>query len=134
MAGAANIASTAVYTNTGNISVTNATAKTSFIGGIIGQTLTPINGAKCYCDLAASNLANVGMIMGTPRADATLATKCHVGGQIAKTLFENGDGEIVPEPLPINEGNYFNYIYGGETAWTGTDYDGCEYLSVAPTL
>ena len=134
MAGAANIASTAVYTNTGNISVTKATATTSFIGGIIGQTLTPINGAKCYCDLAAPNLANVGMIMGTPRADATLAKDCHVGGQIAKTLFENGDGEIVPEFLPINEGNYFNYIYGGTTTWEGTDYDGCKYLSVAPTL
>ena len=130
------IKSGVVLTNTGNITVEGCslTDASTWVGGIVATTLVPINGAKCYCDLAAPNLTNVGMIMGTPRADATLATKCHVGGQIAKTLFENGDGEIVPEFLPINEGNYFNYIYGGETAWTGTDYDGCKYLSVAPTL
>ena len=127
------IDSAAQLTNTGNISITNidAPADKVFVGGVLGDTLSPINGAKSFCAIAANDLTNVGWIMGTPRAAATLATNCAVGGYVSK--WHDEDEKFVETLMVDNE--FHNYIYGNgaNTDWAGTNnYDGCTYLSAKP--
>ena len=127
------IDSAAQLTNTGNISITNidAPADKVFVGGVLGDTLSPINGAKSFCAIAANDLTNVGWIMGTPRAAATLATNCAVGGYVSK--WHDEDEKFVETLMVGNE--FHNYIYGNgaNTDWAGTNnYDGCTYLSAKP--
>ena len=132
----ANIASGVVLTNVGNVTVSGIDVKaaSTFVGGVIGSTTTAVTGAKCYCNVSAPGITNTGMIIGDPRGETPMVTNAHLGGNIALEMGENSELELVPILLPVDDSNYFNYIYGGETAWTGTDYDGCKYLPVAPTL
>ena len=72
------------------------------------------------------------MIVGNPRGETPMVKNAHLGGNIALEMGENSELELVPILLPVDDSNYFNYIYGGTTTWTGTDYDGCQYLPVKP--
>ena len=131
-AGAVN--SDAQLTNTGDISISGIDVpnETVFVGGIVGDTLSPIAGAQSYCTITTENLTNVGWIMGTPRAAATLATNCKVGG---KTLGEYDTEDEVYVEITISDENFFNYIYGGTTDWSGvSNYDGCSALSSKPAI
>ena len=124
--------SDAQLTNTGNISVTNidVPAASAFVGGVLGDTLSPITGAQSYCEILAVGLTNVGWIMGTPRAEATLATNCKVGG-LAYGDYDSAD-EFYKQ-IPITNENFYNYIYGGTTDWSGVEnYDGCSLLTAEP--
>ena len=125
-----------MLTNVGNVTVSGIDVKaaSTFVGGVIGSTTTAVTGAKCYCNVSAPGITNTGMIIGDPRGETPMVTNAHLGGNIALEMGENSELELVPILLPVDDSNYFNYIYGGETAWTGTDYDGCKYLPVAPTL
>ena len=140
--------------NTGNITITNVTNKNvagSYVGGIVGKTAAKTTNAQSYCDISAVGYENTGMIMGIPRADATLASTCKLGGRIAtangedgKPFFrtlaaavdgsngtENADGsvtELLPEYVM-----FYDVIYGGTTQWAeGSTYDGCTYLTQIP--
>ena len=131
-AGAVN--SDAQLTNTGKISVTNidVPAASAFVGGVLGDTLSPISGAQSNCEILAVGLINVGWIMGTPRAAATLATNCKIGG----TAYGDYDDEDEAyKEYTLDESNFYNYIYGGTTDWTGVEnYDGCTALAAKPTI
>ena len=127
--------------NTGDIVVENLVLNTLpaervWIGGIYGYTPSTITGAKSYCNIQAVGYTNVGMISGSPRTDAILAKDCYVGGTISTESEEKensaGDIEMLPKVENITAENYYEYIYGGTTAWAGTDYDGCQFLSVKP--
>ena len=134
MSKAPTIKSGVVLTNTGNITVSDCTLTdaNTFVGGIVGKTATAIAGAQSYCTILAVGLTNVGWIMGTPRAAATLATNCKVGG-LAYGDYDEED-EYYKE-IPISEKNYFDYIYGGTTDWSGVDkYDGCTLLESKPAI
>ena len=90
--------------------------------------------------------------MGSPRIEESVtgegdkavttaaikAINCKVGGTICKTTEEKEDSEGTLKPTPIvvtiAADNFQDYIYGGDTEWAGTDYDGCSFLSVAPTI
>ena len=126
------IDSAAQLTNTGNISITNidAPADKVFVGGVLGDTLSPINGAQSYCEILAVGLTNVGWIMGSPRAAATLATNCKIGG----TAYGDYDeADEFYKKIPIEGGNFHNYIYGGTTDWSDvSNYDGCSVLTAKP--
>ena len=120
-------------------------------GGIVGKTIAKTTNAKCYCEIDAVGYANTGMIMGIPRADATLASNCQLGGKIATTNGEDGkpffrtlvdvvdgsngtenaDGsEIVLLPEYVM---YYDVIYGGTTEWAeGATYDTCTLLTQKP--
>ena len=120
--------------NTGDISISGIDVPNdkAFVGGIVGDTLSPIAGAQSYCTILAVGLTNVGWIMGTPRAEATLATKCKVGG-LAYGDYDEEDEFY--KKIPISDKNYFDYIYGGTTDWgTSTNYDGCTPLESKPTV
>ena len=130
----ANIASGVVLTNVGNVTVSgiDVAAASTLVGGVIGSTTTAVTGAKCYCNVSAPGIINTGMIIGNPRGETPMVKDAHLGGNIALEMGENSELELVPILLPVDDSNYFNYIYGGTTTWEGTDYDGCQYLPVKP--
>jgi hypothetical protein len=141
--------------NVGNITVVRPEGSASAynIGGIIGTSTGSISGVESYCNIEAIGLNDqyVGMIKGAPRATTTtdtegtttttfnIVTNCKLGGRIATTTSttEDSDGNTVTGPswIEITADNFYNYIYGGTTDWTGVEnYDGCSFLSVAPTI
>ena len=132
---------TAKYINTGNIVFTgtagskNGVAGTCWIGGIVGVSENAtIDNAEVHCSIQNGESKDYGFITGVARSTTVLATNCKIGGVI---LGEWDDEDQVYEETKINSSNYHNFIYGSgkNTDWTGTDnYDGCSYISVAPTL
>ena len=138
--GISGAASEATLVNTGDIAITD-TAKipaTNGFGGIVGVTTGTIKGAKAHFTLEKSKnvAANVGFITGSARSATVTASECAIGGRIL-TGWDDSDTEPEPIYTKLNTGNYYNYIYGSGNAtdWTGTDnYDGCTYISSAPTL
>ena len=83
----------------------------------------------------------------TTNARTAVVRDCKVGGEIIfsqvinRTEDTDAGGEtIVTETITNTPGvltadNWFNYIYGGTTDWSGvTGYDGCERLTAAPTF
>ena len=139
--------------NVGNITVVRPEGSTSVynIGGIKGTCSGSISGAESYCDIEAIGLGdqNIGMIKGQPRVVVTTAedntttsevravSNCKLGGRIAvaTSSTEDSDGNSVSviDWNVISADNFYNYIYGGTTDWTGVEaYDGCSFLSVAP--
>ena len=134
--------------NTGNITVTKAPAST-YVGGIKGYSVTSLDGSKVYCDIFAKDCTYVGIVTGRPRVvEETVvnyATNCQVGGKIATTeSFKktwDDDTEdyiegVSPDWVELDGTNYFSYIYGGATDWSGVTpaYDGCSWLSEKPTV
>lgn len=141
--------------NVGKITVVRPQDSTStyHIGGIIGISTGSVSGVESYCDIEAIGLGdqNIGMIKGQPRVVATTeedgsitntvraALNCKLGGRIAvaTSSTEDADGNSVSviDWNVISADNFYNYIYGGTTDWTGVDaYDGCSFLSVAPEV
>ena len=72
---------------------------------------------------------------------------CKVGGEMifSQTITEHTDVDASGDPITtvtvtntpgvLTADNWFNYIYGGTTDWSGvTGYDGCERLTAAPTF
>ena len=135
-------------TNTGNITVKkpeDAKYSTAYVGGAVAQMLATGTGAKAYCDIQAVDFTNVGMITGAARSATVVASNCEVGGRIATTESEkktwDDDAEdyivaVTPDWNSISNDNYFSYIYGGTTDWSGVTpaYDGCSWLSEKPTV
>ena len=110
-------------------------ASTNVLNGVFVDyygSQTPVSGVASYCSILAVGLTNVGWIMGSPRAAATLATNCKLGG----TAYGDYDDEDeFYKKIPIDKDNFYNYIYGGTTDWTGVDnYDGCSTLASKPTI
>ena len=111
---------------------------TNGVGGIVGRSLGTISNAKVHCLVEAVGAPNVGMITGSERTEATLVSNCEIGGTICTTSEEKEttDGSVskVPVAVEITADNFYEYIYGGTTAWEGTNYDGCSFLPVKPTI
>ena len=130
-----------------------APEKSMQIGGIVGFITSGVvlTNAICHCNLFAENayserdiegtkyINSVGFISGVLRdANTPQLLNCKVGGTISTTTEEkeSSDGSVstVPKVVEITADNFQDYIYGGTTAWEGTDYDGCSFLSVKPTI
>jgi hypothetical protein len=122
---------------TGTPGVKNDVPGTAYVGGIMGRsTDASITNAESYCNINAAKADYAGMITASPRSATVLANGCKIGGTInLMTTGENSEGEITTEvrEIAITESNFKDYIYGGSTAWEGTDYDGCSFLSSVPT-
>lgn len=116
------------------------------IGGVIGSNTAQFINGEAYCSIKAIGYSNVGMVMGSSRVETVAedgattysrVTNCKLGGRIAKAGKESADGgsELNPDWIDIDATNFIDYIYGGDTQWAdGTDYDGCSFLSVEPTI
>ena len=97
-------------TNTGDvICATISDTANTFIGGLVGATTAPINGARCYCDIIALNGAKVGFITGSPYSETINSTNCHIGGKIATTLDVIEDG---PAWTLLDDWLFIDFIYG----------------------
>ena len=126
--------------NIGDINVTGTFNGVVYIGGICAGSSSAgsITNAKCYCNIYSSNYP-AGFIFGTERSTTCKAINCAVGGKIATTTtkYEDSDGIEVFAPLwvELSDTNFFDYMYGGTTDWTGVEnYDGCSFLSVVPEV
>jgi tetrahydromethanopterin S-methyltransferase subunit D len=99
------------------------------VSGIIGSMKAPIEGAQCFCKINAPKYtAQQGMLSGRARAAASvLYTNAKVGGTLV-TSFDSSDFREITADL--DDSNFFDYIYGGNTDWTGNDtHDGCTCIS-----
>ena len=116
--------------NIGTLTSTKNEAATT-VGGIVGATTSFITNCKSHCDVAALD-CTFGMITATSRSETTLVKDCEVGGSfLGKYISEEDEYETTT----IKESNYYKYIYGGTTDWTGVEaYDGNTYLSTKPTV
>ena len=116
--------------NIGTLTSTNAEAATT-VGGIVGMTTSFTTNCKSHCVIEALD-CTFGMITATSRSETTLVKDCEVGGSfIGKYISEEDEYETTA----IKESNYYKYIYGGTTDWTGVEaYDGNTYLSTKPTV
>ena len=137
--------------NTGNIIIVGeigGITDASYIGGIIGYTEEPIVNSTAYCSISALGFTNVGWITGFSRGTHTLknsegkdytaeviAKNCKIGGNVIEVEVDVEDESKTEKVTPITEENFYNYIFGGTTDWTGVEnYDGCTYLETKPTI
>ena len=124
--------------NTGNITIIGeigGITDASYIGGIIGYTEEPIINATAHCKISAPDY-NVGWITGVARVqDAVVAKDCKIGGNVSVIEIDPEDETKKEKLTPITADNFYNYIFGGTTDWTGVEnYDGCTYLETKPTI
>ena len=121
--------------NLGKVTCTGsvATPANVMVGGIAANTLSPINGAKAYCEMDVNSGYASGWITGASRVTtAPTAVNCHVGGY--KMVYDQMDEEMKESPV-FGTDDYFIHIYGSgvNTDWSGTtNYDGCQFLSANP--
>ena len=148
--------------NIGDIEVNLEKAYTSVaVCGIAGMLESGMEIKNCeqYSNLKAMGYTGkVKAIIGDPRQEysettstndkgeevvtktlAVIVNGCKLGGTITTemTTHENSAGETVTEPkvVTIDESNFFDYIYGGETAWQDEwNYDGCSVLTAQPVF
>ncbi|MBR1961700.1 MAG: hypothetical protein IKA26_01935 [Alistipes sp.] len=141
--------------NTGNITFTGdyGTANSS-IGGIIGygSGQGTVENCKQYGDILVypektptdtKYAAVTGMIAGSTRIEAVgkstartaVVRNCYLGGRVAVNCVTgtdaNGDETTLPDWKNITAGNFSEFIYRG---MNGTEADGCQHLTAAPTL
>jgi hypothetical protein len=132
-------------TSIGKITIENATIAgaegTTRIGGIWGHCPSVTDGCTSVCEIKVIGVptAQVGMFAGSARSTTSLATNSKIGGMIATTTEsqEEADGTLSIAPVwnILDESNFFDYMYGTGTNWTGVEnYDGCSFLSVVPTI
>ena len=127
--------------NLGNLVCTGTfgseTAQYNGIGGIVGYTDSIIENAESYCSINAPKVA-AGMITGSSRSATVIAKSCKVGGAfIENVIGEDADGNstTIETEMKLDATNWMDYIYGSIPTWEeGTDYDGCSFLTVKPTI
>ena len=137
---------TAHYVNTGKLVLSGSTGSKNgvrgplYMGGIVGlSTNSSVENAEVHCTIEAVEDGDLGMIFGTPRSETVVAKNCKIGGVIRTvSTYENSQGDTVTglhdNPV-ITAENFHEHIYAGTTDWSGvTDYDGCSFLSVKPTI
>ena len=124
--------SNAIY-NFGDIECTGEVNKSkgNRIGGIYGQTNRTFANCHVYFTMMASGYSHVGMLTGCERTSSVIGSDCSVGGQLATYNIEDEEYEYET----IKSSNFYKYLYGGTTDWTGVDnYDNCTLLTEKPTL
>ncbi len=148
--GCLNTTSTGSITVAGDCGLTDAAL---MVGGLVGNIKETYaigyfaKDCKVYADIKILNETNtkIAMITGSARATNKIALNCEVGGRIARTESEkktwDDDAEdyivgVTPDWIELDGTNYFSYIYGGKTDWSGVTpaYDGCSWLSEKPTV
>ena len=123
--------------NTGDIVLMHdiPDGNTYYVGGAFGKMpAKSIKDIQCYATITKGKSANFGFISATPRDATHKIVGGGIGGKFIKE-WDDSDGELVAKTTSITDSNFYNYIYGGSTDWTGVDdYDGCEYLTSKPEV
>ena len=115
----------------GNV-LCNGTCKGKYhVGGVIGETNKSFANGVVFGNLEVMDEQGAGMLTATPRSESIVVSNFKVGGCVR--IFNALDEGYVTTSL--NADNFYNYLYGGSTDWTGaTDYDGCTYISALPAV
>ena len=118
----------------GTLTVSDAIGQASpLIGGIVGSTVNSVLTSYAYCSIV-TELTKRGWIMGTARSQTIQAQNCHLGA-MPELVYDEALDSWGPGPAKFNQSNFFNYIYGGTTDWTGVEnYDGCQLLNSAEEI
>ena len=124
---------------TGDAGIKNDVPGISYVSGILGESVNVgVTNAEVYCTINAPKADYAGFVIASPRSETVIAKDCKIGGAItALETITDASGDTVTElkTKTLSASDYFNYIYGGTTAWgDDSNYDGCTFLSVAPTL
>ena len=130
--------------NTGDVEVSAdyGASSTAYIGGISGSANIIFANAESFCKIQAFQVKDnelikytgVGHAIGSARSATVIAKNCKIGGTLVGD-YDIEEDEYIIEKLSAS--NFHNHIYGSgkSTDWSGTDnYDGCSYISVAPTI
>ena len=130
--------------NTGDLEVSAGygASSTAYVGGISGSANIIFGNAESFCKIQAFQVegdelikyTGVGHIIGNSRSATIIAKNCKLGGTLISD-YDIENEEYDTEKLSAS--NFHNHIYGSgkNTDWSGTDnYDGCSYISVAPTI
>jgi hypothetical protein len=116
--------------NIGDLVSTDNVATTT-LGGIVGMTTSFITNCQSHCRIA-THLCTFGIITAAKRTDTTLVKNCQVGGVVISEYDEDEDVYIEAK---LSSSNYYKYIYGGTTDWSGVEgYDGNTLLPTKPTV
>ena len=116
--------------NIGEMVSTDNVATTT-VGGIAGMTTSFITNCQSHCRIA-THLCTFGVITAAKRTETTLVKNCQVGGVVISEYDEDEDEYIETK---LSSSNYYKYIYGGTTDWSGVEgYDGNTLLSTKPTI
>ena len=116
--------------NIGELVSTDNVATTT-VGGIAGMTTSFITNCQSYCRIATLH-CTFGIITAAKRTETTLVKNCQVGGVVISEYDEDEDEYIEAK---LSSSNYYKYIYGGTTDWSGVEgYDGNTLLSTRPTV
>jgi len=107
--------------NKGDI-IVNATKGEStsiYVSGFVNSMITTLTNASCFSNVLAPGYTNVGMLTDAAYSTDLNFTDCKVGGSILK-----GD---MTAATPLNNGNFFEYIYGSGNPTTKPDAGVCAY-------
>ena len=116
--------------NIGELVSTDNVATTT-LGGIAGMTTSFITNCQSHCRIATQH-CTFGIITAAKRTETTLVKNCQVGGVVISEYDEDEDEYIEAK---LSSSNYYKYIYGGSTDWSGVEgYDGNTLLSTTPTV
>ena len=115
----------------GTPGIKEGVAGTSRVGGVIASSLAPISNVECYCTISALTANHVGMIVGTPREGAVVATNCKVGGTI---LGEYNIEDEEYKTTTLDASNYYNHIYSTPIEQSVAEADGCSALTTKPVV
>ena len=102
-------------TNIGKITCTGAHTDNTYIGGLVGRSVTGFCNGLAFCEIEALNYPNVGMLTGSAYSteEATAFTNCHAGGQVTvKSYFNEDQDDYVPQTNTLTKDNYRIYIFG----------------------
>ena len=123
------------FTNTGDINILCELAENNgwLVGGCVGKSVENkgLTNIQCFCTFNTKAAQYAGFLIGTPRTSSIKVTSGAVGGNC---MIYNTEDETY-KLSKLTKEDYFNYIYGGSTDWTGVDgYDGVTFLTEAPVI
>ena len=118
--------------NLADVISTGTAATEHYVGGIFGNTKSSVQNCVVYGKVQGKGTQNVGMIMGSARAEGSVvATSCQVGGSIIEVQVDEEDESEKEVEIAITTDNYFKYIYGSREA---SDVDSCSVLTEKPVV
>jgi hypothetical protein len=102
------------------------------VGGIVATLSgTSVANSEVYCDLYTEGADNYGMVTGSARSASVTVKNSKIGGRIFGAFSQM---DQTYEKKPITASNFYDYIFGGTTDWSGVEnYDGCSFLETKPT-
>ena len=118
--------------NLADVISTGTAATEHYVGGIFGKTNSSVQNCVVYGTVQGKGTENVGMIMGSARAEGSVvATSCQIGGSIVEVQVNEEDETEKDVEVAITTDNYYKYIYGSREA---SDVDSCSVLTEKPVV